>query len=73
MIEGEESCYKVKNSSITDRMDNILQHRQLIMPKNCNNIPYNWLELEIFALIKCPLELSKFELCDSDGIAYADL
>jgi hypothetical protein len=50
MIEGEESCCKVKNSSIRDRMDNILQHRRLIMPKNCNNIPYNWLEVEILRL-----------------------
>jgi hypothetical protein len=32
------------------------------MPKNCINIPDNWLELEIFDLIKYPLKLDKFEL-----------
>jgi hypothetical protein len=48
-------------------MDNILQHRKLVMSKNCNNIPYNWLELEILDLIKRPLKLGKFELYDENG------
>ena len=66
-IEGEEPCDKIKNSSIPDRVDNILQHRKLMMPKNCNNIPYNWLELEILDLIKHPLKLGKFELYDENS------
>jgi hypothetical protein len=43
-------------------MDDILQHPQLLIPKNCTNIPDNWLKLEIFVLIKYPLNSDKFEL-----------
>jgi hypothetical protein len=43
-------------------MHNILQHSRILMPKNCINIPNNWLELEIFDLIKRPFKLDKFEL-----------
>ena len=57
-----ESCKEIKKLSNSDRMDNILQHPQILMPKNCTNIPDNWLELEIFDLIKYPSKLDKFEL-----------
>jgi hypothetical protein len=57
-----QACDKIKKLSISDRMDNILQHPQLLVPKNCTNIPENWLELEIFDLIKYPSNLDRFEL-----------
>jgi hypothetical protein len=62
ITENQESCEKIKKLSISDRMDNILQHPQLLVPKNCTNIPENWLELEIFDLIKYPSNLDRFEL-----------
>jgi hypothetical protein len=58
---------KITKLSISDRMDNILQHPRLWMPKNCRNIQENWLELEIFDLIKCPVKLDKFEIYDRDN------
>jgi hypothetical protein len=58
---------KIENSVISDRLDNILQHPKLRMPKNCRNIPENWLELEIFDLIKYPVKLHKFELYDKNN------
>ena len=60
---GNYNSYeKIKKLSISDRMDNILQHSRLLMPKDCINVPDNWLELEIFDLIKYPFKLDKFEL-----------
>ena len=50
---------KINKLSISDRMDNILQHPRVILPKECRNIPNNWLELEIFDLLKYPVELDK--------------
>ena len=47
-------------------MDNILQHPRLLTPRNCMNIPNNWLELEIFELLKYPFKLDKFELYDNN-------
>jgi hypothetical protein len=58
---------KIIELSNSDRLDNILQHPQILMPKNCNNIPHNWLELEIFELIKYPSKLDKFELYNNRG------
>lgn len=55
---------KIKTFSICDRMDNILQHPKLLVPKRFKYIPENWLELEIFQLMKCPSKLDKFELYD---------
>jgi hypothetical protein len=63
----QESSEKITKLSNPDRLDNILQHPRILMPKNCNNIPDNWLELEIFDLIKCPFELDKFELYSKKG------
>lgn len=58
---------KIKKLSNSDRMDNILQHSKLFLPKNCRDIQENWLELEIFDLIKCPVQLHKFELYDKNN------
>jgi hypothetical protein len=58
---------EITKLSISDRMDNILQHPPILMPKNCINIPDKWLELEIFDLIKYPLELNKFELYNAQN------
>lgn len=39
-----ESGEKIKKSPISDRMDNILQHPKLLLPKNCRNtiLPMNF-------------------------------
>ena len=68
ILAGNQETYeKIKKLSNSDRMDNILQHPQILLPKNCINIPNNWLELEIFDLIKYPLKLDKFELYNENG------
>jgi hypothetical protein len=61
------SMEKINKLSISDRMDNILQHPRVILPKECRNIPNNWLELEIFDLLKYPVKLDKFELYDEQN------
>jgi hypothetical protein len=61
-VTDQESREEIKKLSISERMDNILQHPRILMPRNCINIPDNWLELEIFDLIKYPLNLDRFEL-----------
>jgi hypothetical protein len=53
---------EINKLSISDRMDNILHHPRLLLPKECTNIPDKWLELEIFDLLKYPSKLDKFEL-----------
>ena len=53
---------EIKDSLKSDRMDNILQHPKLMMPKNCRIIPDNWLKMEIFDLIRYPIKLDRFEL-----------
>jgi hypothetical protein len=67
IIGNYESYRKIKKLSNSDRMDNILQHSRLLMPKNCINVPANWLELEIFDLIKYPFEIDKFEIYDEEN------
>ena len=57
-----EPTEKIKELSIENAMDNILQRPKLLMPRNCKDVPENWLELEILDLLKYPLNLSKFEL-----------
>ena len=42
-------------------MDNILQHPKLLLPKECTNIPNNWLEFEIIDLLKYT-NLNKFDI-----------
>ncbi|MGB8033299.1 MAG: hypothetical protein WCF03_05705, partial [Nitrososphaeraceae archaeon] len=57
-----EDSLKISKLSNSDRMDNILQHSKLLMPKNYSCISYNWLEYAILSLIKYPTNLSKFEI-----------
>ena len=64
---NQNSREKIRKLSISDRLDNILEHPLILMPKNCNNISDNWLELEIFGLIKYPSKLDKFELYNERG------
>jgi hypothetical protein len=54
-----------------DSMDNVLQHPRILLPKNFKEIPENWLELEILALIKCPSVLTRFELYNEKMRGYA--
>jgi len=65
--DESEPAEKIKKLSISDRMDNILQHPNLLFHKNCRIIPENWLELEIFELLKCPFKLDKFELYNKNN------
>ena len=48
-------------------MDNILQQPKLLMPRNCMDIPENWLNLEILDLLKYPLNPDKFELYNEEN------
>jgi hypothetical protein len=41
---------------------NFLKHPKILLPKNFKEIPENWLELEILALLKYPSVLTRFEL-----------
>ena len=52
---------EIKDPVISERMDNILQHPKLMMPRNCRIIPNNWLEMEILGLIRYPAKLDRFE------------
>jgi DNA polymerase elongation subunit (family B) len=64
---GREKISKLSNAK---RFDNILQHQNIMVSKNCNKIPNNWLELQIFALLKCRIQLGeqrRFELYDKHG------
>jgi hypothetical protein len=60
--QGQEDSTKIKKLTILSPMDNFLQYPKMLVPKNCMAIPKNWLELEIFELLKYPLKLDKFEL-----------
>lgn len=66
-VTSENSFEKITGLSNSDRLDNILQHPRILMPKNCINIPDKWLELEIFDLIKYPFQLDKIELYNERG------
>ena len=57
-----EAPEKIKELSIENAMDNILQRPKLLMPRNCKDVPENWLELEILGLLKYPLNPGRFEL-----------
>jgi hypothetical protein len=57
---------KIRNYTTLDGVDNFLQNTKLLLPKNCINIPQNWLRFEIFDLLKYPLKLDKFVLLHED-------
>ena len=58
---------KISNYNNQDGMDNFLQYSKIILPKDCKNIPDNWLKLEILNLWKYPIPLDKFQLLDKIG------
>jgi hypothetical protein len=64
--EGRQDHAKIRNCSTIGEVDNFMQYSKLILPKNCNNIPENWLKFEILGLMKYPLKTSKFALLDKD-------
>ncbi|MGC2572218.1 MAG: hypothetical protein WA364_11960 [Candidatus Nitrosopolaris sp.] len=55
-----------KLSSLT-RLDNILQHSTITVSKNYDRTSENWLELQIFSLLKYRVEIGHFALFDQDG------
>lgn len=67
--ETEISPYdrKISSLSILERMDNILQHPLLLVPKRFKYIPGNWLELEIIDLLRYPSIIGRFELYDQEN------
>jgi hypothetical protein len=65
--DRRESTEKIKKISNSDRMDNILQHPKLLLPRECAIIPNTWLEFEIFDLLKYPSKLNKFELYNENS------
>ncbi|MGC1928526.1 MAG: hypothetical protein WA667_06090 [Candidatus Nitrosopolaris sp.] len=69
---SKESKEEINKLSISDRMHNILQHPRLLLPKDCRNIPDNWLEFEIFDLLKYPSKLDKFELYNEQNEQIPD-
>jgi hypothetical protein len=62
--EGEKEESKIKNCLTLGRVDNFFQYSRITMPKNCRDIPEDWLRIEILGLIKYPLKLDKFTLLD---------
>ena len=62
-IPNEE---KISNYNNPEGMDNFLQFSKIIPPKNCKEIPDNWLKLEILNLWKYPIPLAKFQLLDNN-------
>jgi hypothetical protein len=62
--EGRQEQEKIRNCSTFDGVDNFTQYSKLILPKNCTNIPRNWLKSETFDLMKYPLKVEKFALLD---------
>lgn len=57
---------KITNYRTLEGVDNFSQSTKLLLPKNCINIPQNWLRFEILDLIKYPLKLDKFVLLHED-------
>ena len=45
-------------------MDNLLQHSKIIIPKNCKDIPDNWLNLSILDLLRYSVNKGDFILVD---------
>jgi hypothetical protein len=62
LADSQKEDKKISLLSISERLDNILQHPRLVVPKRFKFIPENWLELEILDLLKYPLIIDRFEL-----------
>ncbi len=58
-----DKMQKLQNSK---QFHNFLQHAYIILPKNCKDIPKNWLIFEILGIMKYGTNLSKFRGCIAD-------
>jgi DNA polymerase family B len=65
--DNDDNESKITKLSITTRLDNILQHSTIMVSKNYNKTAENWLELQIFSLLKYRVEIGHFTLFDKDG------
>ena len=63
----DDEANKIKNCLTLSRVGNFFQYSKITVPKNCRNIPEDWLKFEILDLIKYPLKLEKFALLDKDN------
>ena len=66
-IDSENYIPKIKKLWNMGRVDNILQYQKIVLPSSYKYIPENWLELAIFDLLKCPLQINKFELYNKNN------
>jgi hypothetical protein len=67
VADNDDNESKITKLSITTRLDNILQHSKIMVSKNYNRTAENWLELQIFSLLKYRTEIGHFALFDKDG------
>jgi hypothetical protein len=57
---------RIKNCVIRTDSHSLLQHNRIILPKNFNEIPENWLKLEILTLLKYGNCQGTFQLIDKN-------
>jgi hypothetical protein len=66
-VTDQKASEKITKLSNLDRFDNILQHPLISVPKNSIKFPDNWLELQIFVLLECRVNISNFGLYNKQG------
>jgi hypothetical protein len=66
-IDSENYISKIKKLRNMGRVDNILQYSKIVLPSSYKYIPENWLELAFIDLLKCPLQINKFELYNKNN------
>lgn len=65
-IDSEKEDEKITNYRNLLQFDNFLQYNRIILPKYYNNIPENWLKLQILDLMKYQIDGGVFQLIDQD-------
>jgi hypothetical protein len=69
---GCNNKLEISNYKKEDVFDNFLRYSRITLPKNCRNIPEDWLIFEILALAKCRFNLDHFEGCLADFLNQSE-
>jgi hypothetical protein len=62
----DEGVGEIKNPVVSDAMDYNLRYARINLPRNCRNIPGNWLLSATFELREYPVRANKFVLLGKD-------
>ena len=66
-VNKKNDLAEISNYTNSGKFHNFTHGPKLLLPKNCTNVPENWLKLEVLTLKNYRIDIGDFTLIDTNG------